>query len=331
MAKENKRMRHPCQIEVKVRPDGIIPKEGKRVREVSAAFYSNEHTKENAVLVGKQLDQRRDGMKLHQIGKGSISYIMDCQSSKALESLMSDYSSGSLHRMVKSTFMSDRLLDEIGALYLSLGTSIDHTEYLLCQEELADTEGEKIYHLSVDEIEEMNQKIESEIPAQMANVTVKQAEIRQKARDRDILRGMSVEEDKARASELDELMNEWIQIKEQLQQLNDTHSDLVFDRREFTQNVGAIVDEVDIPLEIKQELMAAFLKFLPVGTDKTNKPGQKLVIEGDLLMEYVENTILDFNIPTETKEDMKERFRMMIKKKSGKSTVTESLAAKQEI
>ncbi|XP_070551525.1 uncharacterized protein [Ptychodera flava] len=212
-------------------------------------------------------------MKLHHIGKSSISYIMDCQSLEALESLMGDYSSGSLHRMVKSTFLSESLLGEIGALYLSLGTSIDYEEYLLCQEELADTEDGEIYHLSIEEIEEMNEKFESEIKGHVANVSVKQVATREKARNRDNLRGMSVEEDKARASELDKLMNEWIQIKEQLQELNITHSDLVFDRREFTQNVGAIVNEVDIPLKIKQELMAAFQKFLPVGTDKTSKPG----------------------------------------------------------
>ncbi|XP_070550434.1 uncharacterized protein [Ptychodera flava] len=139
--KKNKRRRLPCQIEIKVRPDGVIPQEGKTVREVTTAFYSNKQTKENTVLVGKQLDQRHKHMALHDTRKGSISYIMDCQSSEALESLMGDYSSRSLHRMVKSTFLSESLLDEIGALYLSLGASIDYEEYLLCKEELADIEG----------------------------------------------------------------------------------------------------------------------------------------------------------------------------------------------
>ncbi|XP_070551613.1 tripartite motif-containing protein 2-like [Ptychodera flava] len=269
-------------------------------------------------------------MTLNHIGKNSISYIMDCQSSEALESLMGDYSSGSLHRMVKSTFLSESLLDEIGALYLSLGTSIDYEEYLLCQEELADTEGENLYQLSVEAIEEMNEKIESDVLRKRAAVTMEQVKTREKARDRDILRGMSEEREKGRTSELDELINEWIQIKKELQELNSTHSELVFDRQEFVRKTGAIIDEVDIPLEIKQELMMAFLKYLPLGPDKTGKPGHQLVIEGDFLMEYVENVVHDFDFPTKKKQDVTEQFRKLVREKSGKATAKASLTAKQE-
>ncbi|XP_070550328.1 uncharacterized protein [Ptychodera flava] len=260
------RIRQKGQIEIKVRPDGIIPKRGKSVREVAAAFYSNKQTKENAVLVGKQLDQRHEHMELHDTREGSISYIMDCQSSEALESLMDDYSSGSLYRMVKSTFLSESLLDEIGALYLSLGASIDYEEYLLCQEELA---GKDIYHLPIEVIEEMNEEIKSDILRKQVDVTMRQQTTRQKATDRDILRAMSVEQERGRQTELDELMNEWIKIRTELQQLNASHSELVFDRQEFVRNTGAIINEVDVPVGIKQELMMVFQKFLPSCRDKT--------------------------------------------------------------
>ncbi|XP_070551085.1 uncharacterized protein [Ptychodera flava] len=310
-------IRREGQIEIKVRPDGIIPKRGKSVREVAAAFYSNKQTKENAVLVGKQLDQRHKHMELHDIGEGSISYIMDCQSSEALESLMDDYSSGSLYRMVKSTFLSESLLDEIGALYLSLGTSIDYEEYLLCQEEL---EGKDIYHLPIEVIEEMNEEIKSDILREQPTVTMRQQTTRRKATDRDVLQAMSVKQERDRQTELDELMNEWIKIRTELQQLNASHSELVFERQEFVRNTGAIIDEVDIPVEIKQELMMAFQKFLPLGPDKTGKPDQKLVIEGDVLMEYVENIVHDFDIPTKCKQDIIERFSKLVQKRSGKAT-----------
>ncbi|XP_070550955.1 uncharacterized protein [Ptychodera flava] len=269
-------------------------------------------------------------MRLHHIGENSISYIMDCQSSEALESLMGDYSSGSLHRMVKSTFLSESLLDEIGALYLSLGTSIDYEEYLLCREELADTKGENIYKLSIEAIEEMNKEVESDVLRKRATVTMEQVKTREKATDRDILRGMSAEREKGRTSELDELINEWIQIKKELQELNSTHSELVFDRQEFVRKTGAIVDETDIPLDMKQELMMAFLKSLPLGPDKTGKPGQQLVIEGDVLMEYVENIVHDFDFPTIRKQDVTEQFRKLVREKSGKATAKASLTAKQE-
>ncbi|XP_070551611.1 uncharacterized protein [Ptychodera flava] len=322
--------RHPRQIEVKVRPDGVIPEKGRKVRDVCAALDSSHRTKENAVLVGKQLDQRHDGMSLNNIGEGCISYIMDCQSSEALESLMRDYSSGSLHRMVKSTFLSESLLDEIGALYLSLGTSIDYEEYLLCKEELANSGGEDIYQLSVEAIEEMNKEVESDVLRKRAAVTMEQVKTREKARDRDILRGVSDDRERGRTSELDELINEGIQIKKELQELNTTHSEPVFDRQEFVRKTGAIVDETAIPLDMKQELMMAFLKSLPLDPDKTGKPGQQLVIEGDFLMEYVENVVHDFDIPTKRKQDMIEQFRKLVREKSAKATAKESLHAKQE-
>ncbi|XP_070550656.1 uncharacterized protein [Ptychodera flava] len=315
------------QIEIKVRPDGIIPKKGKSVRKVAANFYSNEQTKENAVLVGKQLDQRHKHMELHDTREGSISYIMDCQSLEALESLMDDYSSGSLHRMVKSTFLSESLLDEIGALYLSLGASIDYEEYLLCQEELA---GKDIYHLPIEVIEEMNEEIKSDILREQVDVTMRQQTTRQKATDRDILRAMSVEQERDRQTELNELMNGWIKLQTELQQLNSSHSELVFDRQEFVRNTGAIIDEVDIPVEIKQELMMVFLKFLPIGPQKACKPDQKLVIEGDVLIEYVENSVHDFDIPTKGKQDIIEQFRKLVRAKSGMATAKASLTAKQE-
>ncbi|XP_070550489.1 uncharacterized protein [Ptychodera flava] len=321
------RMRQKGQIEIKVEPDGIIPKRGKSVAEVDAAFYSNKQTKENAVLVGKQLDQRHKHMELHDMGEGSISYIMDCQSLEALESLMDDYSSGSLYRMVKSTFLSESLLDEIGALYLSLGTSIDYEEYLLCQEELA---GNDIYHLPIEVIEEMNEEIKSDILRDRDAIKIGQQTRRRKATDRDILKAISVEQERGRQTELDELMNEWIKIRTELQRLNASHSELVFERQEFVRNTGAIINEVDVPVGIKQELMMAFQKFLPLGPEKTGKPDQKLVIEGDVLMEYVENTVHDFDIPTKGKQDIIEQFRKLVRAKSGKATAKASLTAKQE-
>ncbi|XP_070551614.1 tripartite motif-containing protein 2-like [Ptychodera flava] len=176
----------------------------------------------------------------------------------------------------------------------------------------------------------MNKEVESDVLRKRAAVTMEQVKTREKARDRDILRGMSDDREKGRTSELDELINEWIQIKKELQELNSTHSELVFDRQEFVRKTGAIVDETDIPLDMKQELMMAFLKSLPLGPDKTGKPGQQLVIEGDVLMEYVENIVHDFDFPTIRKQDVTEQFRKLVREKSGKATAKASLTAKQE-
>ncbi|XP_070551649.1 tripartite motif-containing protein 2-like [Ptychodera flava] len=162
------------------------------------------------------------------------------------------------------------------------------------------------------------------------SVSVRQANTREKARDRDILRGMSVKQEKEQQSEVDELMNEWVKIQTELQQLNASPSELVFDRQEFVRNTGAIINEVDIPVGIKQELMMAFQKFLPFGQDKTAKPDKKLVIEGDVIIEYVEHIVHDFDIPTNGIQDIIEGFRKLVKAKSGKAAAIASLAAKQE-
>ncbi|XP_070551670.1 uncharacterized protein [Ptychodera flava] len=138
--KKGKRQRQSKEIEIKVKPDGIIPEEDKTVGEVNDAFYSNTQTEINADQFGKDLDNRHKNMQLQKIGKSSISYVMTCRSLDALESLMDSYRNEGLQRTVTTTFVSDQLLRDIGAIYLSLGVSIDYEEYYLCQEELKDTE-----------------------------------------------------------------------------------------------------------------------------------------------------------------------------------------------
>ncbi|XP_070551650.1 uncharacterized protein [Ptychodera flava] len=350
-AEKGKRKRHSNEIELKVKPDGIIPGEGNTVRDVDRAFYSNRRTKENADKFGKHLDHCNEDMELTEIGDSSISYIMTCRSLEALESLMDSYRNESLQWTVTSTFVSDQLLRDIGAIYLSLGVTIDYEEYYLCREELEDADADTVgvdfkeqrtsadnsstdvtalqQKKKLEEIESMNDKMDREIKAKQISNSVEQRRKREKVKNRDILRAMENEEKRDCDAKIDELMSEWIDIKKDLKDVSETQSGLVFTRRQLIQKAGAIIHEVDIPLEIKQELLLVFQKFLPAGPEKTTEPDPKLVIEGSVLMDYVENTVHDTDIPTERKQEIIQRFSDLIKDESKKMTVKDRLTAQQ--
>ncbi|XP_070550973.1 uncharacterized protein [Ptychodera flava] len=337
------------EIEIKVKPVGIIPKKGRTVGEVNDAFYSNTQTEINADQFGKDLDNRHKNMQLQKIGKSSISYVMTCRSLDALESLMDSYRNEGLQRTVTTTFVSDQLLGDIGAIYLSLGVSIDYEEYYLCQEELKDTEDADILGVEskeprisadntdvtdlqqkkLEEIESMNDKMEREIKTKQMSNSVEQSQKREKVKNRDILRAMENKEKRDCDAKIDELMSEWVHIKSNLTDVSEIQSGLVFTRRQLIQKAGAIIHEVDIPLEIKQELLLVFQKFLPAGPEKTTEPDPKLVIEGSVLMDYVENTVHDADIPTERKQEIIQRFSDFIKDESKKMTVKDRLTAQQ--
>ncbi|XP_070552035.1 uncharacterized protein [Ptychodera flava] len=141
-ARKGKRQRTPYELEVKVRIDGIIPIHGNSVSSVDTKFYASARTKENAIEVKRQLNGRYKDMKVKEVSiEKKVSFVMDCQSLEDLQALMNDYSSGSLNKMAITTLQYEGQLDEIGALYLSLQTSIDYEEYVICQEELEIRDG----------------------------------------------------------------------------------------------------------------------------------------------------------------------------------------------
>ncbi|XP_070550142.1 uncharacterized protein [Ptychodera flava] len=353
---KRKRSRNQREIEITVKPDGIIPQEGKDVCEVDDAFYASKLTKENAKIVGDKLDQRHKDMSLQAIGNRSISYTMDCQSLAALESLMDDYTNENLQKMMMDTFVSDQLLEEIGAIYLSLGVSIDYEEYLLCQEELEDmevaglpdedqrevtavtdnktTETSILHQLSNEELAELNDKVECEVQERQISSSVGKRMEREKLRNRDILRQIAEDEKRNSDTELHELMSKWVQVKngiENMKNINAAQSGLPIKRWELIKHAGAIINEVDIPLERKQELLSVFQKFLPVGPEKTDPdPDNMLLIEGSVLMGYVENTVHDADIATERKQEVIQRFRDFIEEISEKVNVQDRLTAKLE-
>ncbi|XP_070549289.1 uncharacterized protein [Ptychodera flava] len=61
---------------------------------------------------------------------------MACRSLDALECLKGKYENGKLQDMMEDEFLSDELMDKIGAFYLAIDVTIDYEEYFLCRKEL---------------------------------------------------------------------------------------------------------------------------------------------------------------------------------------------------
>ncbi|XP_070549334.1 uncharacterized protein [Ptychodera flava] len=128
--------RDPCTVKLKVRVSGVVPEKGRTVVEVERGFYESDEVKEMTDEVRPSLDDQHNEMKVKDVGRGSISYTMTCQSLDALECLMGQYENGKLQDLMEDKFLSDELLDKIGAFYLAIDVTIDYEEYFLCRKEL---------------------------------------------------------------------------------------------------------------------------------------------------------------------------------------------------
>ncbi|XP_070552070.1 uncharacterized protein [Ptychodera flava] len=299
-ARKGKRQRTPYELEVKVRIDGIIPIHGNSVSSVDTKFYASARTKENAIEVKRQLNGRYKDMKVKEVSiEKKVSFVMDCQSLEDLQALMNDYSSGSLNKMAITTLQYEGQLDEIGALYLSLQTSIDYEEYVICQEELEirddmcilepgwetlpkeeRKELAKLRALPVEEISEINEGVMSEIKREKSQNDVLSYMTRLKLTDRDILRGMIDTERNER--ETASLFAVFLDVMRQVQGLKDNAQDSQSMAERHRAYIDYMVDSADIREEMKElyRRMMVIEKGIPLrGTIRTlthpgSEPGQ---------------------------------------------------------
>ncbi|XP_070552140.1 uncharacterized protein [Ptychodera flava] len=150
-------------MKVKVQVSEVVPESGRTVEEVERGFYESQEVKEKTEEVGQMLDGQRDGMKVKDIGHESISYTMACQSLDALECLMRKYENGKIQDLMEDEFLSDKLLDKIGAYYLAIDVTIDYEEYLMCRKELIQMYGEPVNDGQQErDIQSMGESHESE-------------------------------------------------------------------------------------------------------------------------------------------------------------------------
>ncbi|XP_070551245.1 uncharacterized protein [Ptychodera flava] len=133
--------RNQGDMKVKVRVSEVVPENGRTVEEVERDFYESDEVKEKTEEIRQTLDGQHDEMEVRDVSQGSISYTMSCQSLDALDFLRSEYEKGRLQDMMEDTFLSEELLDRIGAFHLAIDTTIDYEEYFLCRTELIEKYG----------------------------------------------------------------------------------------------------------------------------------------------------------------------------------------------
>ncbi|XP_070551301.1 trichohyalin-like [Ptychodera flava] len=155
--------RDPGVMKVKVQVSEVVPESGKKVEEVERGFYESEEVNKKSEEVGRMLDEQHDQMKVKDIGHESISYTMACQSLDALECLKRKYENGKIQDLMEDEFLSDELLDKIGAYYLAIDVTIDYEEYLMCRKELIQMYGEPVNDGQQErDIQSMGESHESE-------------------------------------------------------------------------------------------------------------------------------------------------------------------------
>ncbi|XP_070549270.1 uncharacterized protein [Ptychodera flava] len=130
-----------CDMKVKVEVSEVVPENGRTVGEVERGFYESEEVKKKTKEVRQTLDGQHDEMKVKDVGNESISYTMSCQSLDALECLLGLYENGKLQDLMEDEFLTDELLDKIGAFYLAIDVTIDYEEYFMCRQELIQKHG----------------------------------------------------------------------------------------------------------------------------------------------------------------------------------------------
>ncbi|XP_070549266.1 uncharacterized protein [Ptychodera flava] len=196
-------------MKVKVRVSEVVPENGRTVVEVERGFYESEEVKEKTEEVGQTLDGQHDEMKVKDVGHESISYTMSCQSLDALEYLRGEYENGKLQDLMEDEFLSDELLDKIGAFYLAIDVTIDYDEYFLCRKELIQK-----YGLSVDKRDAHVYTVKKQPMEPQKTVTAP----KRVNRARDLLKHFDNEGDKVTESQIN-MLDQLLKEKEEKRQM----------------------------------------------------------------------------------------------------------------
>ncbi|XP_070551502.1 uncharacterized protein [Ptychodera flava] len=192
-------------MKVKVKVSEIVPASGNKVEGVEKRFYESDETRKKTEETRQVLDGQHDEMNVKDVGHESISYTMSCHSLDALECLMRKYENGTLQDIMENKFLSDKLLDKIGAFHLAIDVTIDYEEYYMCRKELLQKHGLPMQgrHTS---------RIQSVTPLMTGNTS----ERVNKARD--LLKSFEGEGDKVTESQIN-MLGQLLQEKEKNRQM----------------------------------------------------------------------------------------------------------------
>ncbi|XP_070551295.1 E3 ubiquitin-protein ligase TRIM71-like [Ptychodera flava] len=304
--------RDPGDMKVRMTVSEVVPERGRTVQEVEKDFYESDEVKMKTEEVGQSLDGQHDEMNVKGIGDGSISYTMSCQSLDALECLVGQYENGKLQDLMEDEFLSDELLDKIGAYYLAIDVTIDYEEYLMCRKELI-----QIYGLP-SETNDQEQDTDKTRSMKSQEIDVYKIPSRVN-RARDLLREFEMEGDKVTETQINTL-DKLLQEKAQ-RRLLDHQQRLQESAKEVT-NVHLLTDE---EITEKNEDLVAKVNELTISSGIIRSQNrdrgrgreilQSVVTDGDRIEERKLNTIFSefVEVKSETRDLVTNHPEVMMK------------------
>ncbi|XP_068716989.1 ankyrin-1-like [Montipora capricornis] len=96
----------------------------------------------NALVAFIKLLESGYQASLVSVGVSPLKVILDCQTLKGLEHLCNDYLSGHLNSMAEQYLVTDEMKQKLGLEAISLKTTIEEENYLICRKALLEISGE---------------------------------------------------------------------------------------------------------------------------------------------------------------------------------------------
>ncbi|XP_070549439.1 uncharacterized protein [Ptychodera flava] len=209
-----------------MRVSGGVPKNNKPMADIEEDLFRHESTDTNAQQYMNRLTSIHPDISGEGVEKGCLNFIMRCGSDEAADALWNAYSSERLDRMANETFLSIRILDDIGARMLSLETFVDYQEYLQCKEEITrrdinsqvSSEGATPPEDLVD-VELVNiGNMELEKLAKQQSISLQEEQIEVKIETKDKLQSTVFSNGQTFSESEKSCMDEWVTLKRRIQQ-----------------------------------------------------------------------------------------------------------------
>ncbi|XP_068716918.1 uncharacterized protein [Montipora capricornis] len=105
-------------------------------------FRENSSDNLSALVAFIELLESAYQTSLRSVGVSSLEVTVDCQTLKGLENLGNDYLSGHLNSMAEQYLVTDEMKQKLGLQAISLKTTIEEENYLICRKALLKISGE---------------------------------------------------------------------------------------------------------------------------------------------------------------------------------------------
>ena len=135
-------------LKILISAPSLDKEQQKRVYKALAEFIQNfeecrDHSSDNRNELVAFIKLLESGYQasLVSVGVGSLEVTVDCQTLKGLEHLWNDYLSGHLNSMAEQYLVTDDMKQKLGLEAISLKTTIEEENYLICRKALLEISG----------------------------------------------------------------------------------------------------------------------------------------------------------------------------------------------